>query len=543
MTTLHNGDHLSWGDALFLYLEREGMPMNIASVSVFEGEISLAACIKSIETKLPLLPRYYQRVVMPPWNIGFPTWEQDPEFDIRNHMREITLKRGTDAELKIVAGKILSAVMDRRRPLWDLTLVHGLKGDRTGVLVRVHHCLADGIAGIGIMNVLMDSEPEACAVCNKKVPRVRRRSRQKSPGLLDAGISSYSDLIQRILTTYSEVTNLSLGLAASGVEWPGQEFKRLLPELAAPTERLFFNTTYQGPQKFAWTKIPLAEIKAVREKWGGTHNDVVVALITAAIRRYAELHGDDVKGRLLRMMVPVSVRGSDSASELGNRISILPVNVPLGIRNPRKLLAAVHRRIDFLKQSHMAELMGMAGGLLGFVPAPLQALAGPFASLLPLTPFNLVCTNIRGPQAPLYLVGHKMLDWYPYVPVGGEMTVNCAVLSYNDVTYFGFSGDAQVAPDLAQLEKLLRLSFEEMRRAAGVRKSGRVKAVRIQPGVGGSETLPRQPAGRRRYPGTVGKHAGARSASVPITSAIGKEENSKTPPRASEQIVPPMAAD
>jgi hypothetical protein len=134
-------------------------------------------------------------------------------------------------------------------------------------------------------------------------------------------------------------------------------------------------------------------------------------------------------------------------------------------------MEAVHRRMEFLKRSHAAELVGMAGGLLGLVPAPLQAFIGPFASLLPLTPFNLVCTNIRGPEAPLYLLGHKMLDWYPYVPIGGEMTVNCAVLSYNDVTYFGFSGDAQVAPDLAQLEKFLKLSFEELRSAAGLKRA------------------------------------------------------------------------
>ncbi|HET7441926.1 MAG TPA: wax ester/triacylglycerol synthase family O-acyltransferase [Terriglobales bacterium] len=526
MTTLHNGDHLSWGDALFLYLERAGMPMNIASVSVFEGEISLADCIKSMEAKLPLLPRYYQRVVTPPWNLGFPSWEQDPEFDISNHMREVTLKHGTEGELKTLAGKILSTMMDRQRPLWDFTVVHGLKGDRSAVMMRIHHCLADGIAGVGLMNVLMGSEPEGSVVGSRKTTRVRRCGRQKPQGLLDAGLSSYSDMVERILKTYSDVTNLSLGMAATSGDWPMEEFQRLLPELTAPTERLFFNTTYQGPQKFTWAKIPLAEIKAVREKWGGTHNDLVVALITSAIGRYAELHGDRIKGRLLRMMVPVSVRGNDSASELGNRISILPVNVPLGIRNTRKLFAAVHRRIDFLKRSHMAEMVGMAGGLLGLVPAPLQALVGPFASLLPVTPFNLVCTNIRGPQTPLYLAGRKMVDWYPYVPIGGEMTVNCAVLSYNDFTYFGFSGDAQVAPDLGRLEKFLRLSFEEMRRAAGVRTSRRKKSAEVEPLA---------PVPQRRVRRTL-----------VIPARVNGRERSPAPsptPAQEKKQPPPMAAD
>jgi diacylglycerol O-acyltransferase len=468
MMHVQNGDRLSWGDALFLYLERAGMPLNIAGVSIFEGDISLAACTQAIGSKLPLLPRYYQRVVAPPLNIGFPTWEYDPKFDIRNHIREVDLKRGTEAELKAVAGKILSTVMDRQRPLWDFTLVRGLRGNRTGILVRVHHCLADGIAGVGLMNVLMDASPEPRPLPKRRRPRHSRHRQDTLTRLLEGWISGYSDIIQRGLAAHSDILNIAERIMANE-GWPTDEFARFLPELAAPSERLFFNITYQGPQKFAWAKISLAQIKAIRDKSGATHNDVVLALMTATIRRYAELHGDKVKGRLLRMMVPVNVRGNEKPSEFGNRISLLPVNVPLGIRNPRRLLAAVHQRMEFLKRAHMAELVGLAGGLVGAVPAPLQALAGPVASLLPITPFNLVCTNIRGPQSPLYLVGHKMLDWYPYVPVGGEMALNCAILSYNEVTYFGFSGDVHAAPDLGRLETLLELSFDELQRATGVK--------------------------------------------------------------------------
>jgi WS/DGAT/MGAT family acyltransferase len=286
--------------------------------------------------------------------------------------------------------------------------------------------------------------------------------------LFEGWIGSYSDILQRGLQAHLDILNVSERILA-GDGTPSADFSSFLPELAAPTERLFFNVTYRGPQKFAWVQIPLEKIKAIRQKCGGTHNDVVLTLMTATIRRYAEAHGDKVKGRLLRMMVPVSVRGNGSTNELGNRISLLPVNVPLGIRNPRKLLAAVHRRMEFLKRAHIAEFVGLAGGLLGTVPAPLQALAGPLASLLPVAPFNLVCTNIRGPEFPLYLLGHKMLDWYPYVPVGGEMAMNCAVLSYNRVTYFGFSGDVHAAPDLGRLESLVKRSFTELQQAAGIR--------------------------------------------------------------------------
>jgi diacylglycerol O-acyltransferase len=171
---------------------------------------------------------------------------------------------------------------------------------------------------------------------------------------------------------------------------------------------------------------------------------------------------------MFRMMVPVNLRGNENPGELGNRISLVPVTIPLDIRNPRKLLAAVHRRTEFLKRAHAAELVSLTGGLLGMFPTSAQSLAGHVISRLPFTPFNLVCTNVPGPQYPLYLLGHEMLHCYPYVPVGGEMALNCAILTYNGTAYFGFSGDVHAVPDLRRLETLLQSSFEELREAAGV---------------------------------------------------------------------------
>jgi diacylglycerol O-acyltransferase len=492
MSNSKNGEPLSWGDALFLYLERAGMPLNIASVSLIEGDIALADCTRFIASKLPLLPRYCQRVLAPPFNVGFPSWEDDPDFDVHRHIREVTLKHGTEEELKSVAGDILSTVMDREHPLWDLTLVHGLHSNRMGMILRVHHCLADGIAGVGLMSVLLDPSPTPRATAKKKAPPVHRQ-RDSLTLLLEGWISSYSDILQRVLVAQSDLVNISERALGGGL--PTEEFGRFLPELTTPTERLFFNKTYRGPQKFAWAQVPTAAIKAVRKSCGGTHNDVVLALMTATIRRYAELHGDKVKGRMLRMMVPVNIRGNNDASDLGNRISLLPVTVPLGIRSPRRLLAAVHARMEFLKRAHIAEWVGLAGGLVGAVPAPLQALVGPLASLLPITPFNLVCTNIRGPDEPLYLFGHKMLDWYPYVPVGGEMALNCAILSYNGITYFGFSGDVHAAPDLKRLEDLMKLSITELLRASGLRPPQPKKAKRTRVVRGIAPKITTQPPG------------------------------------------------
>ena len=465
----HQSDRLSWGDTVFLHLEREGMPLNVACVCVFEGEIPFNACVRFVESKLPLIPRYLKRVVPPPLNLGLPSWEYDPTFDIRNHLREVTLKRGSDAELKTLAGKILSTVMDRQHPLWDLTIVHGLKGNQSGFILRLHHCLADGIAGVGILNVLLDASPIA-----PRLPRRKLRIRVPPPrdlvtSILNGCIDSYSEFVGRTLSALEDVSNMAERFFANGENTATDEFTRLLPELSAPTERLRFNVLYRGPQKFAWARIPLADVKAIRQTCGTSVNDVILALVTASVRRYLELHGDRVKGRLFRMMVPVNLRGSGSAGELGNRISLVPVTVPLDIRNPRKLLAAVHERTEFLKRVHAAELVSLSGGLIGMFPNSAQALAGRILNRLPFTPFNMVCTNVPGPQVPLYLLGHKILHCYPYVPVGGEMALNCAILTYNGTAYFGFSGDVHAAPDLERLETFVKLSFRELRAAASVR--------------------------------------------------------------------------
>jgi diacylglycerol O-acyltransferase / wax synthase len=462
-------DRLSWGDSVFLNLERDGMPLNVACLSVFEGDLSFDEYLRFVESRLPLIPRYLKRVVAPPLNAGLPNWDYDPDFDIRNHIREATLKHGTDAELKALSGKILSKVMDRQRPLWDMTLVRGLRGNRSGLIARMHHCLADGIAGVGIMSVLMDPSPATPAL-----PKRKRRLRIPSPldpvsSLVESVTSSYSSFMDRVLSAWANMLNITERTIANGVNPPSEDISRYMPEVTSPTERLFFNAIYRGPQRFACTETSLDEIKAIRKTCGASVNDVLLALVTATIRRYSELHGERVKGRLFRVMVPVNLRGNDtSPSQLGNCISLVPVTIPLDIRNPKKLLTAVHRRTEFLKRTHAAEFVSLASGLIAVLPNPLQAFVGPQISRLPITPFNMVCTSVPGPQFPLYLLGHKMLQWYPYVPIGGELALNCAILSYNGMVYFGFSGDVHISPDLNRLEKLLQLSFSELRDAVGL---------------------------------------------------------------------------
>jgi diacylglycerol O-acyltransferase len=464
-----------------------------------------------------LLPRYFKRVVPAPFGLGLPTWEYDPEFDLRRHMREVTLKRGTDIELRALAGKLFSQVMDRRHPLWDITVVRGLKTNRTALMFRLHHCLADGIAGVGIINALLDASPDAPPGPKTEIKFHIPRPRDPLTSLTSEFVDSYSNFIKRILSATTDVLTMAERVAVGGDRTAAEEFANLFSEMTAFTERLRFNVIYRGPQKFACTEIPLADVKAIKLKGGASVNDVILALVTATIRRYCELHGDRVKGKLLRIMVPVNLRGNTSTSELGNRISLVPVTIPLDIRHPAKLLAAVHKRTEFLKRMHAAELVSLAGGLIGMFPTSLQGMAGPIASQLPVTPFNLVCTNVPGPQIPLYLLGHKMLHCYPYVPVGGEMAVNCAILSYNGTVYFGFSGDTHAAPDLRRLEKLLQESFGRLRDAVGIR--------------------PRQKKAMRREaaPITATELRMTATASVPIATSIPVDPTPKQGPASSTQ--------
>ncbi len=244
-----HGDRLSWGDSVFLNLERDGMPLNVACICVLEGDIPFRTYLQFVESRLPLIPRYLMRVVPPPLNIGLPIWDYDPAFDIRNHLNEVTLKDGSDADLKVLAGKIFGKVMDREHPLWDLTLVRGLKGNRTGIIARMHHCLADGIAGVGVMSALMDASPAAPRLPKRKTRLRVPPPRDAAPSLVDGLANSYSNFMERILSGWADVLNITERTLANGGNPPSDDFSSLMPEITAPTERLRFNTLYRGPQK------------------------------------------------------------------------------------------------------------------------------------------------------------------------------------------------------------------------------------------------------------------------------------------------------
>ncbi len=488
-------EHLSFGDALFLHLEREGIPTNIACVTILEGQISLREFLPFVETKLAHFSSCAQRVVAPPFNIGLPSLEYDPNFEFKNHLHEATLNHGTEAELKAFAGRLFSLNMDRSRPLWDLTLVHGLKGNRTALIARLHHSMADGMSGIAFLNALMDPTPEVPVFHPRKIAHAIRPSRDPATTFLEAVSSSWFLTVERFLNAHSDLLTMARRLvsdhqtqsSSSGtaafpiprqVEPPSMDYlSKILPEIASAPERMPFNVVCRGPQKFEWIEIPFADLHAAKKHFGCTFNDIALTVVASTFRRYAEHRGANTRGRSLRIVVPVNIRpANDDSAGMGNQITFVPVSVPLGIRNPRKLVAAVHDRMDLIKQARIAEMVSFAGALIAAIPSPIQVFLAPIAAQLPLTLCNLIFTNVPGPRQPLYVLGHRMLSAYPYVPIGGEMGANCALLTYDGKAHFGFSCDVHATPDSRLLPVFLQESVEALKASIGIPHAGEATA-------------------------------------------------------------------
>ena len=455
MSNNHAADRLGPLDSLFLYIEKKEMPLHIGSVFVFDGPVPIDELKSLVEAKLPYIPRYRQRLVFPPFNAGYPTWEYDADFNLDRHILQARAKPGTQRGLERLAGKIYSEIMDRSRPLWDLTVVDGLRGGRSALIARVHHCLVDGIAGVALLNVILDQSPKP-----PRLPKTRRFHPPPPPSatasLLDAMLGAYAHTADRLFSLESAALQLSEQVLAEIAQGSLNRPLGAVADLARPVEDFPFKAPCRGPRQVSWTEFPMSEIDAIRNPSGAKVNDVGMTILAGAMQRYARLHRLSVKNRVLRLMVPVNLRSPDQVNGFGNRISLVPVNVPLDIDDPKELLAAVHSRSETLKHAHAAGLVVLGGSMLALMPVPAQALlTGLLSNAVPVLPFDMVCTNVPGPAAPLYLLGRKMLTYYPYVPIGDFMGVCCAMISYNGTLYFGLTGDSVCAPDLGRLRDFL----------------------------------------------------------------------------------------
>lgn len=470
---------LSGVDAAFLYLERREIPLHIAGVCVFDDEIPFAEFTAAIDSKLHRLPRYRQVISDPPLHLGYPTWEDDPRFHIKNHIfRARVAAPGGKPEFEALASRILTRVLDRTKPLWDIHVISGLAGGRGALLARVHHALADGIAGASLMKIVLDPTPEGSKAIRK--PRFQPRPAPAGGSMADALVSAMHSSLDSMIAAEAVVMDFAQSLFQERTQEALQKLLGLLPELAASSERFPFNRPCTGARKFCWMEVPFEETGDIRRRAGGTVNDVILTAVTRGLARYIELHGEPLKGRFLRVVCPVNVRHGDGGESLGNQITFLPVALPLDIRHPVRMLEAVASRTEIMKNAHVAHLVTLLATWLGALPPPVQALfwsAIPRLNL-PVPLLNLICTNVPGSPTPLYALGRRMVACYPHVPTGYELGINCAVQSYDGTLCFGFTADAKVVPDAERVRDFTLEAFQELHRAAaGKRRPKRQSAA------------------------------------------------------------------
>ncbi len=464
-------------DASFLYLEREHAPMHIGAVGIFEGELDFEAYRDRVGSKLGALPRFRERIVNTPFFIGHPTWETDPGFDISNHVVLHHLEApGTEVELKALADDLIAGMMDRSRPLWELHIVHGLAGGRSGLVSKVHHAMVDGVGGNQIMTTILDLRPslEKLEVDDDYIPteppdfqgRIMNAVWENARTAVD----SFSQYQKKMI---EGVQQMSPDRARETMD----SLRTSMPTLARPPRRLPFNRTCTGRRHFTWTEFSFAEARAVRGSLGGTVNDVVLTCLAGAVDHYCAQHGEPTKDRTMRVMVPVNVRPETEEGNLGNQVSVLPVDLPLGVDDPAHRIGLIRETTRAMKRSRVAENVSLMSNLLGTVPVPLQAAFGSLA-ISPYPVFNIVCTNVPGPQIPLYALDRPLRAYYPYIPVGFDMGVGCAIFSYNQTLHIGLNSDLSACPDVEVLREGFEIAIAELKESAGV---GTIAAVEVAP--------------------------------------------------------------
>lgn len=455
-------------DASFLYFEKKEAPMHIGSVMVFDGEVPFDDFVEMVNAKLHLLPRYRQVVVPDPFNLGHPTWEFDQNFDIRKHIFKLQIDApGGEEELIKLSGKLFSPVMDRAKPLWDIYLVYGLEGGRSAMVARVHHCMVDGVSGVDLLKIIMDISPAPTPPPPKPEAPPQPSRLDPTRRFFDALLGGMQEGMDRWMEFQRGLLNLTKAMSDEQTRRSMQNLSAEIPRLAGPASLLPFNRPCSGERKLVWNTFSFAEARAIRAALGGTVNDVVLTALSGAVSRYVESHGQQTAGRNARFMVPVSLRQEDQRGALGNLVSMLPVEIPLDLRHPVERFKYINHKTGAMKSSRLAEGLSLFSALMGIVPAPVQALVGALATA-PLPAFNMVSTNVPGPQVPLYAMGQRMISYYPYVPVGYAVGCGCAIVSYDQHLYFGLTADVQAMPDVEMLRDFLKESFFELRAAAGV---------------------------------------------------------------------------
>jgi diacylglycerol O-acyltransferase / wax synthase len=460
-------DRLSPLDASFLHIEDEVNLMHIGSVGIFEGPPpDPAAFAAMVAGKLPLVPRYRQRVREVPLNLGRPVWADDPHFALDYHLRHTALPSpGGREQLRNLVGRIMAQRLDLTKPLWEMWVVEGLEDGHWALISKVHHSLVDGVSGTDLLAIILD----ASSTTPPPVPDSWRPADEPS-GVRLAG-EAVTDLVVSPFEQWRAARSFvrrPLRVArqmAAGVRGMG-DLRPLVD--TRPSSTLVGRI---GPhRRYAWTSVPITDVKTVRRSFGGSLNDVVLAAVTNGYRELLLAHGEPVDGRTVRTLVPVSVRKDEERGTYNNRVSAIFAELPVGIEDPVERLDVVRAQMDELKQSAQSVAAEQLTSLSGFAPALLLALgtrmAFRTAHRMSRTSVETVTTNVPGPQVPLYALGRQLLTAYPYVPVASPMRVGTAIFSYNGALTFGVTADRDSVPEPQILAQGIETGFGELVKAA-----------------------------------------------------------------------------
>jgi diacylglycerol O-acyltransferase len=463
-------ERLSGLDTSFLHLERSGAHMHVASVSVFDGEAPTHAEFRDhIASRLHLVPRFRQKLRFVPLTQGRPVWIDDPHLNMEYHVRHTALPEpGSDEQLRNLAARIFSQQLDRSKPLWELWLVEGLTGDRFAIIGKSHHALVDGVSGVDITTVLFDLDPEPAGAPEKAPPWLA----SPEPTSVQLLGEAWKERLTSPKEIYRGVRHALRG-PRQVLQGIGATSKIVTAGMSAPDT--VFNVEIGPHRRFQMTQTDLDDLKRVKNAHGGTVNDVILSIVAGGIGKYLRARGHDTTELELRAMVPVSVRADEEHGALGNRISAMMAPLPVWCEDPVERLHVVTREMGDLKSSGQAVGAEILTKLTDFAPSTIASQA---ARLQPAQRFfNLVVTNVPGPQFPLYVLGRRMESIFPMVPLARRQALCVGIMSYNGQVNFGLVGDYDAMADLDSFALDLEATTKEVIATAPKKKAKKRKAA------------------------------------------------------------------
>jgi WS/DGAT/MGAT family acyltransferase len=464
-------DRLTALDSSFLHLEDGTAHMHVAAVTLLEGPApSYRDLLEHVDSRLSLVPRFRQRLRSVPFGQGRPVWVDDPHFNLEYHVRVTALPPpGSEQQLKNLASRVFAQQLDRTKPLWELWLVQGLDretdGDETqqrfALLSKTHHCLVDGIAGVDITAVLFDTarEPDTPPAKMSWEAKPEPTPVQLLGEALVERATQPAEIVRSARAAFRAPRRVARG-AVDALSALGSIAKT---GLAAPPTPL--NVDIGPHRRFDYARADLDEFKEIKNRLGGTVNDVVLAVVTGALRRFLEERGEPVNELELRAMVPVSVRQEEQYGQTGNQVTAMMAPLPVFEPEPAERLKLVSQTLGDLKQSGQAVGAQMLTELTGFAPPTVLNQAMRLQSRQRF--FNLVITNVPGPQIPLFILGRELLEVFPIAPLAKRQAVSIAVMSYNGELNFGLLGDFDAMADLNVLARGISVSLQELHQVAG----------------------------------------------------------------------------